>query len=375
MRRENFVVVRAGENFVHGPGWISPFATHFQCHARRGSSLSQSRSSTFCHFRISSLSLSFQTGYTCGQTGRRHVCQLRPQFPRMGVKKKQRPRQNLAAGRPPTVKRPKSITRKATKSLIGKIHVLEKRRVQAAAKGDAAEEARIAAEIESLGGLEKYQEASLQGQREDRGGDSSRVLLDWFAASGISPSILGNHARLRMLEVGALSTDNACSKSGLFDIERIDLNSQGEGILQQDFMLRPLPRDDSQKFDVISLSLVLNFVPEPRKRGQMLRRTLEFLHASRGYSNSSLNSLFPSLFLVLPAPCVTNSRYLDEERLGAIMSSLGYTKVKSKITQRLVYYLWKRDAANPVGHEEFAKKELRPGGSRNNFAIVLKQGG
>lgn len=293
----------------------------------------------------------------------------------MGVKKKQRPRQNLAAGRPPTVQRPKSITRKATKSLIGKIHVLEKRRVQAVAKGDAAEEERIASEIEALGGLKKYQEASLQGQREDRGGDSSRVLLDWLAASGISPLELGDNPRLRMLEVGALSTDNACSKSGLFDIERIDLNSQGEGILQQDFMQRPLPRDDSGKFDIISLSLVLNFVPEPRGRGQMLRRTLEFLHASRIYSDFSCTSLFPSLFLVLPAPCVTNSRYLDEERLEGIMSSLGYSRAKSKTTQRLVYYLWKREAAKSFGREEFAKKELRSGGSRNNFAIVLKQEG
>jgi 25S rRNA (adenine2142-N1)-methyltransferase len=293
----------------------------------------------------------------------------------MGVKKKQRPRQNLAAGRPPTVKRPKSITRKATKSLIGKIHVLEKRRIQAVAKGNAAEEAAIAAEIESLGGLKKYQEASLQGQREDRGGDSSRVLLDWLAANGVPSATIAKDGRLQMLEVGALSTDNACSKSGLFDIQRIDLNSQGEGILQQDFMQRPLPKDESEKFDIISLSLVLNFVPEPRGRGEMLRRTLEFLHASRSYSDPSLDSLFPSLFLVLPAPCVTNSRYLDEDRLGAIMSSLGYTKVKSKTTQRLVYYLWKRGAAEPVGRQEFAKKELRLGGSRNNFAIVLKYEG
>ncbi|KAH8910064.1 hypothetical protein BR93DRAFT_453222 [Coniochaeta sp. PMI_546] len=293
----------------------------------------------------------------------------------MGVRKKQRPRQNLAAGRPPTAQRPKSITRKATKSLIGKIHVLEKRRTQAVAKGDVVEEAAIAAEIEALGGLKKYQEASLQGQREDRGGDSSRVLLDWLKESGISPSILGDDERLQMLEVGALSIDNACSKSGLFDIQRIDLNSQGEGILQQDFMKRPLPIGDGERFDIISLSLVLNFVPEPRGRGEMLRRTLEFLHASRSYSSPSFDSLFPSLFLVLPAPCVMNSRYLDEERLDAIMSSLGYSKVKSKTTQRLVYYLWTLDTSKAVGRQEFAKKELRSGGSRNNFAIVLKQGG
>lgn len=294
----------------------------------------------------------------------------------MGVRKKQKPRQNLSAGRPPTVQRPKSITRKATKSLIGKHHVLEKRRVQAAAKGDAPEEAAVAAEIEAMGGLKKYQEASLQGQREDRGGDSSRVLLDWLKDAMITSSVPGDNERLRMLEVGALSTDNACSKSGLFDIERIDLNSQGEGILQQDFMHRPLPKINTDKFDLISLSLVLNYVPDPRGRGEMLRRTLDFLRdAPCEYSNPTLSSLFPSLFLVLPAPCVQNSRYLDEERLEAVMASLGYSKMKSKITQRLVYYMWKRDGEGSDIRQEFSKKELRPGGSRNNFAIVLKRGG
>jgi 25S rRNA (adenine2142-N1)-methyltransferase len=235
-------------------------------------------------------------------------------------------------------------------------------------------EAAICAEIEALGGLEKYQQASLQGQREDRGGDSSRVLIDWLEAENLSTSVADEGVRLRMLEVGALSTDNACSKSGLFDITRIDLNSQGEGILQQDFMERPLPKDSSEKFDIISLSLVLNYVPDPRGRGDMLRRTLEFLHGTRAYQSTSVSNMFPCLFLVLPAPCVTNSRYLDEERLVAIMASLGYTKTMSKTTQRLVYYLWK-SGPKPKAAQEFSKREIRSGPNRNNFAVVLQKQG
>jgi 25S rRNA (adenine2142-N1)-methyltransferase len=175
-----------------------------------------------------------------------------------------------------------------------------------------------------------------------------------------------------MLEVGALSTQNACSKSGCFDIERIDLNSQGEGILQQDFMQRPLPRDESERFDIISLSLVLNFVPDPKGRGDMLRRATYFLFPpGQHLDNPQLAAHFPSLFLVLPAPCVTNSRYLDEERLASIMTSLGYTKTASKTSQRLVYYLWKRDSSCGGAERQFSKKEIRSGASRNNFAIVL----
>ncbi|KAK1835236.1 putative methyltransferase-domain-containing protein [Podospora conica] len=288
----------------------------------------------------------------------------------MAVKKK-RQQKSLTAGRPPTIQRPKSITRTATKALINKHHLLEKRKKQAISKGDKAEEALIASEIDALGGLERYQEASLQGQRHDRGGDSSRLLMQWLEKCLCSHKEVSGE-KLRMLEVGALSTQNECSKSGYFDIERIDLNSQEDGILQQDFMERPLPQGNADKFDVISLSLVLNFVPDPQGRGEMLRRTTQFLYDPGRYITSpALSPSFPCLFLVLPAPCVTNSRYMDEERLTGIMKSLGYTMTESKTTQRLVYYLWRKESNRPV-KSSFPKKELRPGSFRNNFAVVLK---
>ncbi|KAI0180285.1 putative methyltransferase-domain-containing protein [Hypoxylon sp. FL1284] len=208
---------------------------------------------------------------------------------------------SLAAGRPPTAQKPKSISRKATKALINAHHVLDKKRAQAVAKGDRAAEDAINSRINDLGGIEKYQLASLQGQRLDRGGDSSRILMDWLNSSA-SMSISSTDPRLKMLEVGALSTKNACSASGIFDVERIDLNSQSDGIIQQDFMKRPLPKDDLERFDMISLSLVLNFVPDAVARGAMLCRTLDFLKQPGTQYSSSQRDLFPSLFTVLPAP-------------------------------------------------------------------------
>ena len=284
--------------------------------------------------------------------------------------KKKGPSKSLAAGRPPVLHRTKSISRSATKALINKHHLLHKKKRQANAKGDKTEESAVDAEIEALGGIESYQEASLQGQRHDRGGDSSRVLMQWLEPCLSTQA--GSERRLRMLEVGALSTQNACSKSSHFDIERIDLNSQGEGILRQDFMERPLPEGESDRFDIISLSLVLNYVPEPKGRGDMLRRTTQFLRAPGRYVESpELAATFPSLFLVLPAPCVENSRYLDEEKLTAIMGSLGYVKAESKTTQRLVYYLWRRDRVCKGSGGSFQKREIRSGPTRNNFAVVL----
>lgn len=218
----------------------------------------------------------------------------------MTIKKRSRVT-SLAAGRPPTARKPKSISRKATKALINAHHVLEKKKAQAIAKGDRAAEAAIESEIDALGGIEKYQLASLQGQRLDRGGDSSRVLMEWI--NPMDPTALySKETRLKMLEVGALSTKNACSASGVFDVERIDLNSQSDGIIQQDFMKRPLPNDDSERFDIISLSLVLNFVPDALGRGAMLLRTLDFLKQPSMQYSSGLRNFFPSLFMVLPAP-------------------------------------------------------------------------
>ncbi|KAI0539031.1 putative methyltransferase-domain-containing protein [Xylaria digitata] len=285
----------------------------------------------------------------------------------MVAKRNKRPVRTLARGRPPTVQKPKSISRKATRGLINTIHQLEKKKAQAVAKGDKAAEAAADEEISSLGGIQKYQQASLQGQRNDRGGDSSRVLMEWLKPKFHTFGFTADGS-VRMLEVGALSLTNECSKSGFFDMERIDLNSQGNGILQQDFMKRPLPVNDTDTFDIISLSLVLNFVPNAQGRGDMLLRTLDFLKKPH---ETESHDAFPCLFLVLPAPCVTNSRYMDEPLLERIMETLGYMKTHSKTTQKLVYYLWRRTSHTPTKVPAFKKAELRSGSTRNNFSIAL----
>lgn len=51
------------------------------------------------------------------------------------------------------------------------------------------------------------------------------------------------------------------------ECQPIDLNSRHPAIRQQDFFLID-QADNREKWDVISLSLVLNFVPEPKDRGE-----------------------------------------------------------------------------------------------------------
>ena len=155
----------------------------------------------------------------------------------------------------------------------------------------------------------------------------------------------------------------------MFQVTRIDLHSQHPDIISQDFMERPIPADDGEKFDIISLSLVLNYVPSPAQRGEMLRRTILFLQHTQ-LESPQFSALFPSLFLVLPAPCVTNSRYLDEERLTDIMLSLGYSLHRHKLSSKLLYQLWVLKGQGRT--LKFKKEEVRGGKRRNNFAIVVE---
>ncbi|KAG9249197.1 putative methyltransferase-domain-containing protein [Calycina marina] len=284
--------------------------------------------------------------------------------------KKETRLKSLSQGRPKIVQSPRAISSKATRTLIRSHHTLEKQKAAAIAKGDEVKAASIARLIEAQGGIKSYQRASLLGQTSERGGDSSKILLEWLEPVLPALKEQAKKTRIRMLEVGALSTTNACSRSKLFEMERIDLNSQEAGIKQQDFMERPSPEDQKDKFDIISLSLVLNYVPDATGKGDMLIRTLKFLKIQE--RPKGLAECLPSLFLVLPAPCVMNSRYMDETKLEAIMKSLGYALVKKKLSNKLAYSLWRMESDVVKKTATFKKAEIRSGKDRNNFSIVLR---
>ncbi|KAG7691398.1 hypothetical protein KL933_005304 [Ogataea haglerorum] len=215
---------------------------------------------------------------------------------------------------------------------------------------------RIEGEIEKRGGLEVYQAASVQGQSSQRGGDSSKKLVEWLKELGY------NKKNAVALEIGCLNSRNLISTCGLFSkVVKIDLHSQEPEILEQDLMERPLPKSAAEQFDLISCSLVVNFVPDPHLRGQMMRRIIHFL---KPYSQK------PYLFFVLPLPCVINSRYFDEDRLSELMGALGFECIRHHKSQKLAYYLyqWERMVSDKL---KFPKKELHKGTKRNNFCIIM----
>ena len=140
---------------------------------------------------------------------------------------------------------------------------------------------------------------------------------------------------MRLLDIGALSPHNYQKYASWIKATPIDLNPQDPLITKMDFLEMPVPASKAQLFDVVCLSLVVNFVGDPIQRGEILRHSARFLVPGTGL-----------LYLVLPLPCIDNSRYMDHELLVEMMAALGYTTlVNYHLAKKLAYYAFRLDTA------------------------------
>ena len=118
-------------------------------------------------------------------------------------------------------------------------------------------------------------------------------------------------------------------------------------------------------YDGIVLSLVINFVGSPHKRGEMLFKC----------SHPKLLKKGGLLFIVLPNACISNSRYFDMDIFTALMKHLNFELVESKITRKLVFATFRLEVPN-VQREKFyfpRIKNVKGGKHRNNFCIILEK--
>jgi 25S rRNA (adenine2142-N1)-methyltransferase len=230
---------------------------------------------------------------------------------------------------------------KSTQKLISKFHLLQKRLLTCCDS----ERDTITAEIESLGGLQVYQIASLKGSKKN---NSQKFLVQNIDSS----------RKYKLLDVGAITGEIYTNK--IFEVTAIDLNSQHPKVLKQDFFERPIPQDDKGRFDILSLCLVLNYVPTPSKRGEMLELCASHLKTDG------------ILYIVLPLPCLTNSRYFDHENMIGLLKILGYDMLQHHNSKKLAFYLFKRKRQITVT-PSFKKRILvNDGPKKNNFTITLK---
>ncbi|RKO98630.1 hypothetical protein CXG81DRAFT_15656 [Caulochytrium protostelioides] len=257
---------------------------------------------------------------------------------------------------------------KRSQTLINAFHALLKRQAQlrAAAPDDAEAHAAVAEQIAALGGLDAYQHASLKGGAERFG----RGRVGKWAAPHLrgthgdgderdsdADSVVAAHP-YRLLDVGALSHTTYASLPWI-GVTGIDLNPQCPEVVRQDFFERPIPTRDAERFHAVSLSLVVNFVPDVRRRGLMLWRVRRFL------LDDGL------LYVVLPLPCLMNSRYTTPDSWVALMDRLGFAVVQQYHSKRLAFYLFRmqprpRFAPMPV----WTTPVLRDQPGHNNFKIA-----
>ena len=207
----------------------------------------------------------------------------------------------------------------------------------------------------------------------------------------------------RLLEVGALKPDNFRSCASWIDVTPIDLRSQHPDIIEQDFLLLD-PAENRCRWDMLSLSLVLNFVPNASDRGNkqpfMIRghahinvfpggRMLQMAHdmlvdsgllflvVSRTLFMRMMVSSF-STYTQLPLPCVENSRYLTFDHLDTLMRAIGFAQLRSEWRKngKMAYWLYRKtescdSSPPPVSVEQLQKKVVLRQGNRNNFCILL----
>eukprot|EP00698_Gefionella_okellyi_P013094 TRINITY_DN3564_c0_g1_i2.p1 TRINITY_DN3564_c0_g1~~TRINITY_DN3564_c0_g1_i2.p1 ORF type:complete len:184 (-),score=26.74 TRINITY_DN3564_c0_g1_i2:292-843(-) len=163
-------------------------------------------------------------------------------------------------------------------------------------------------------------------------------------------------APVSVLDVGAL-TNHYLPYQSWIKSTAIDLEPRHPTVRRCDFF--DFPVVESQ-FDVIVLSLVLNFVPRHSMRGEMLVRCRTMLKAN-GF-----------LFLILPLACVSNSRFLTRESFQHLMTGLHFELVSVKESRKLVYYMFKL----PLKPDHLSscvvkRKVISDGAGKNNFSISL----
>lgn len=181
--------------------------------------------------------------------------------------KKQKKKQPITTRVQPTNAKFKH-SRVETARLIRRFHVLNKELAKVRAAPSSTflqQEQTILEEMESMGGLDWYQKASQLGQSKSRGGDSSKWLIQTLK-SHCKEKLDTTTKPLRVLDIGAVAPDNYKPYASWITAKPIDLNPQHPDIEKQDFLQMKPPSD--AKFDIVCLSLVINFVGDPKDRGK-----------------------------------------------------------------------------------------------------------
>ena len=195
-------------------------------------------------------------------------------------------------------------------------------------------------------------------------------------ATGAASSAAASPLPRRCLEVGAINTEllDAGARDGL-RVDAIDLRASDPRIRRADFFgLAP-----AGEYHVVVLSMVLNCVPEPSKRGEMLLACARHLRGRRAPDAPGGGVLF----LTLPRRCLEASRRTSADAFRALLGRAGFEVLEERFSPKIAFYILglapeRADAGADAGGEETAgaaregaRGAARRKGSSRDFAVVL----
>jgi len=258
------------------------------------------------------------------------------------------------------------LSSKERKEIISKVHQINKKKSLITNAADIsqaekqAQSSQLDAQISQLGGLNAYQFVSKTTESKYGGFNTAKWVIQQLKQHGAFPKTKPSpDARLQLLDVGALSL-NYEHVSHYIQPTAIDLNPQHPKIIQAD-LLKYKP-GEHEVYDVVVLSLVLNFAGDPSVRGNIWSRGC-LLCKPGGH-----------IVTVLPLPCVDNSRYLNEEVYLNLSKSLNLTLISTHRSKKLIFHMFKKEPPNQKVDSSIpthTKKQVRNGDGLNNFCILL----
>lgn len=187
-------------------------------------------------------------------------------------------------------------------------------------------------ELRELGGRQAYQEASVLTTGRHR---TCKWIFAIVTKLGLRPS--KNQSPLKVLEVGAVNTQ--LLSVPWLAVRAIDLKALHPRIEQIDFFdLKP-----KCSFDAVVLSMVLNCVSTPLKRGRMLSLVRD--HLLQG----------GHLFLIIPRKCIENSPYCSFSILSEALSVVGLKVIQTKLSPKIVFFCAQRMCVSQKAHGDGEK--------------------
>lgn len=189
-----------------------------------------------------------------------------------------------------------------------------------------ADKQQLERQLDSLGGRQAYQEASVLTTARHR---TCKWVFAVLTKLGMRPK--KNQSPLRVLEIGAVNTQ--LLSVPWLAVRAIDIKSQHPRIEQVDFFDVP-PKEDK---DVVVCAMVLNCVESAVKRGRMLADAARHLKPG-GY-----------FFLMLPRRCVERSPFCTAPLLERAMELFGMRVVEKKNSPKVFFVCAQRTRGKAEG--------------------------